>query len=82
MNEPELITAEEARRFIESGKAKKDQESYAKAVKAINDARNKGEFRAYLNGYLTQWAKKKVEEKGYKVESGSAHNESYTNISW
>lgn len=82
MKDLELMPAKEAREFVEAGKAQKDQDSLAKAVKVINTAIAQGELKAFLNGSITAWAKKQLEEKGYTVVSGGTHNESYTNISW
>lgn len=81
-NEPELMSAQEARDLVRAGKAKVDQESYAKAVAEINKAIEAGKLGIDLKTTLTGPAKAKLEAKGYKVTYGNQYNESYTYVDW
>lgn len=48
----------------------------------IKDAIKNGYFSISKDGYLKSKAQKKLEELGYKVETGGQYNNSYYTISW
>ena len=50
--------------------------------KLIRDAIADGKFSISKDGCLKPKTRKKLEELGYKVETGSQYNESYYSISW
>lgn len=54
----------------------------AELSKLIRDAVADGEFSISKDGYLKPETRKKLEELGYKVETGNRYNESYYSISW
>jgi len=73
------------------------KEANAKTIKALNDCAtkelnkimsgihntaNEGYFTYGGDGYLNEITKKRLEELGYKVETGSQYNEPYYSISW
>ena len=73
------------------------KEANAKTIKALNDCAtkelnkimsdihnvaNKGLFYYSASGCLHEVTKKRLEELGYKVETGSQYNEPYYSISW
>ena len=50
--------------------------------KLIRDAIADGKFSISEDGCLKPKTRKKLEELGYKVETGTQYNESYYSISW
>lgn len=48
----------------------------------IQNEINEGRFCYSNDGYLHEVTKKKLEELGYKVKTGSQYNEPYYSISW
>ena len=50
--------------------------------KLIRDAIADGKFSISKDGCLKPKTRKKLEELGYKVETGTQYNESYYSISW
>ena len=48
----------------------------------IQNEMNKGHFYYSGSGYLHEATKKRLEELGYKIETGSQYNEPYYSISW
>ena len=54
----------------------------AELSKLIRDAIADGKFSISEDGCLKPEIRKKLEELGYKVETGSQYNESYYSISW
>lgn len=50
--------------------------------KSIREAIADGKFSISEDGYLKLETRKKLEELGYKVETGTHYNESYYSISW
>ena len=54
----------------------------AELSKLIRDALADGKFSISEDGCLKPETRKKLEELGYKVETGNQYNESYYNISW
>ena len=54
----------------------------AELSKLIRDAIADGKFSISEDGCLKHEIRKKLEELGYKVETGSQYNESYYSISW
>lgn len=54
----------------------------AELFKLIRDAIADGKFSISEDGCLKPETRKKLEELGYKVETGTKYNESYYSISW
>ena len=54
----------------------------AELSKLIRDAVADGKFSISEDGCLKPEIRKKVEELGYKIETGNQYNESYYSISW
>ena len=54
----------------------------AELSKLIKDAIADGKFSISEDGCLKPETRKKLEELGYKVETGNQYNESYYSISW
>ena len=54
----------------------------AELSKLISDAISDGKFSISEDGCLKPETRKKLEELGYKVETGNQYNESYYSISW
>ena len=54
----------------------------AELSKLIRDAIADGKFSISEDGCLKPETRKKLEELGYKVETGNQYNESYYSISW
>lgn len=54
----------------------------AELSKLIRDAIADGKFSICEDGCLKPETRKKLEELGYKVETGTQYNESYYSISW
>ena len=54
----------------------------AELSKQIRAAIADGKFSIGLDGSLKPETRKKLEELGYKVETGNQYNESYYSISW
>ena len=54
----------------------------AELSKLIRDAIADGKFSISEDGCLKPEIRKKLEELGYKVDTGSQYNESYYSISW
>lgn len=54
----------------------------AELSKLIRDAIADGEFSISKDGCLKPETRKKLEELGYKVETGTQYNEPYYSISW
>jgi hypothetical protein len=48
----------------------------------INEAISKGKFSISEDGSLSQNCRQKLEELGYKIETGSQYNEPWYSISW
>lgn len=78
----ELITAEEARKKVQSGESEKAKSSFEKVVKLINQAIEDEKYGICLDGDLPSSVVKKLKDLGYTVQCGSQRNESYTSISW
>ena len=77
-----LLTADEAR--------SKTQENIQKCLTAelhklsgqINNAIAEGKYSISNDGYLQHETRLRLEELGYKIQTGSQYNESYYSISW
>lgn len=54
----------------------------AELSKLIKEAIAEGRFSISRDGCLKLETRKKLEELGYKIETGSQYNESYYSISW
>lgn len=57
-------------------------EELSKLENQIDNAIKNGKFSISNNGYLSFIAKQRLEDLGYKVETGSQYNEHYYSISW
>lgn len=77
-----IPTAGEARKKIEKGEYELAQKQREQVEKAINDAIEKGELRASIDGSLQVVIKTELGLKGYRVEVSSQYNECFTLISW
>lgn len=77
-----MLYADDARRItieVREGCTAKDLEVIEQA---INEAIEKGEFRACLKGAIKPAVKEKLESWGYKVHYSNQYNETWTDISW
>lgn len=77
-----VITAKEANtRTLEiiSGRITNE---LSEMMNNIQNEINEGYFYYSNDGYLHEVTKKKLEELGYKVKTGSQYNEPYYTISW
>lgn len=48
----------------------------------IRESIEKGKFYIYGEGYLKSEVRKKLNELGYEIQTGSQYNESYYTVSW
>jgi predicted kinase len=53
-----------------------------KLSEQINNAIAEGKYSITNDGYLQQETRQRLEELGYKIQTGSQYNESYYSISW
>ena len=53
-----------------------------KLSEQINNAVAEGKYSISNDGYLQHGTRLRLEELGYKVQTGSQYNESYYSISW
>lgn len=82
-----MLSAKEAREQVEKGIDTKSKEQWATIEAHIDNAIRNGNFAISIDGSLTIGNRKKLEELGYKINTGSQYtgsqyNESYTSISW
>ena len=77
-----MISAEEARRIASDVENKKNQEQLGQIEKAIHTEANKGAISVSVNFWPTESIVNLLESQGYKVETFSERNESWTQITW
>ena len=77
-----MLTAKEAKEKANEACQKKIANELAIIVQAINETVVTGEMSCTIPKYVSKDARQKLESLGYKVDSGSQYNESYTSISW
>lgn len=74
--------AHEANRMTNNAIDSYTTQQLAELSKLIRDAIADGKFSISEDGSLKPETRKKLEELGYKVETGTQYNESYYSISW
>lgn len=79
MDFPDAATA---RRLVEQGQYQKAQLQLIQIGKLIEDAIKNGQTSISIEIWIEASVKYTLETKGYKVNSSSARNETYTSISW
>ena len=78
-----IQTAEEARKKATEVRLQQINNELTSIAECINRAVSEGEMSCYIDCYVDEEVKNKLENLGYKVTSGSYnYNEGYTNISW
>ena len=82
MDEPFLMTAEEARKKIGLGENVMAQKIWCEIVNNINQAIDDGVMSYYGEGSLPASVVSKLTAKGYQVRTGVQYNQSYYVISW
>ncbi len=79
MDFPDAATA---RRLVEQWQYQKAQLQFAQLGALIENAIKNGQTSISIESWLEAAVKSALEAKGYKVNSSSARNETYTTISW
>ena len=77
-----IPSASEANKMTNNAIDSCTTQQLAELSKLIRDAIADGKFSISEDGCLKPEIRKKLEEFGYKVETGSQYNESYYSISW
>ena len=77
-----IPSASEANKMTNNAINNCTTQQLAKLSKLIRDAIADGKFSISEDGCLKPETRKKLEELGYKIETGSQYNESYYSISW
>ena len=77
-----ILSALEANKMTNNAIDSCTTQQLAELSKLISDAIADGKFSISEDGCLKPETRKKLEELGYKVETGSQYNEPYYNISW
>ena len=77
-----LLSASEANKMTNHVIDSCTTQQLADLSKLIRDAIADGKFSISEDGCLKHETRKKLEELGYKVETGNQYNESYYSISW
>ena len=77
-----IPSASEANKMTNNAIDSCTTQQLAELSKLIRDAIADGKFSISEDGCLKPEIRKKLEELGYKVETGSQYNESYYSISW
>ncbi len=77
-----MISASEARKKTENNINNCATKELSEIMKQIDKAIANGNFLISNDGYLQSQTRKKLEELGYKVETGSQYNEGYYSVSW
>lgn len=77
-----IPSASEANKMTNNAIDSCTTQQLAELSKLIRDAIEDGRFLISEDGSLDPKVRKKLEELGYKVETGSQYNESYYTISW
>ena len=76
------MTAKEARKISEDNNLSKIDSQYKTAISQIEKAVQKGEFKAFLYGSITNETAEKLKLEGYNVENIFERNEDTTVITW
>lgn len=77
-----IPSASEANKMTNNVIASCITQQLAELSKLIRDAIADGKFSISEDGCLKPETRKKLEELGYKVDTGTQYNESYYSISW
>ncbi len=77
-----MISASEARKKTENNINNCATKELSEIMEKIDRAIANGKFSISDDGYLQSQTRKKLEELGYKVETGSQYNEGYYSVSW
>lgn len=77
-----IPSASEANKMTNNAIDSCTTQQLAELSKLIRDAVADGKFSISEDGCLNPETRKKLEELGYKVETGNQYNESYYSISW
>ena len=77
-----IPSASEANKMTNNAIDSCTTQQLAELSKLIRDAIADGKFSISEDGCLKPETRKKLEELGYKVETGNQYNESYYSISW
>ena len=77
-----IPSASEANKMTNNAIDSCTTQQLAELSKLIRDAVADGKFSISEDGCLKPEIRKKLEELGYKVETGNQYNESYYSISW
>ena len=77
-----IPSASEANKMTNNAIDSCTTQQLAELSKQIRAAIADGKFSVSLDGSLKPETRKKLEELGYKVETGNQYNESYYSISW
>ena len=77
-----IPSASEANKMTNNAIDSYTTQQLAELSKLIRDAIADGKFSISEDGFLKPEARKKLEELGYKVETGIPCNEPYYSISW
>ena len=76
------MTAEEARKKIESGEILKNNSKKIEVEEKINKAIDEGLFCVYIDGIIPEGIKNYFIGLGYKIRTGGRYNEIDTVIEW
>ena len=77
-----IPSASEANKMTNNAIFSRTAQQLEELSKQIKAATTDGKFSISLDGSLKPETRKKLEEFGYKVETGNQYNESYYSISW
>lgn len=77
-----ILSASEANKMTNNAIDSCTIQQLAELSKLIRDAVADGKFSISKGGCLKPEIRKKLEELGYKIETGIQYNESYYSISW
>lgn len=77
-----ILSASEANKMTNNAIDSCTTQQLAELSKLIRDAIADGKFSISEDGSLKPETRKKLEELGYKVETGTQYNEPYYSISW
>lgn len=77
-----IMSASEANKMTNNAIDSYTTQQLAELSKLIRDAIADGKFSISEDGSLEPETRKKLEELGYKIETGNQYNESYYSISW
>lgn len=77
-----MINASEARRKTENNINNCVTKELSEIMEQIDEAIEDGKFSISNDGCLKSETKQRLEELGYKVETGCQYNESYYSVRW